>query len=86
MNGRDYIGALAVFLLVFLSTFPVVLPFIFMNSVVWSVRVSRLIAIIMLFLFGCALGRCTGRHPWLIGSLMVIVGIILVVVAMALGG
>lgn len=86
LNGRDYIGALGVFLLVFLSTFPVALPFIFMNSLVWSLRVSRLIAILMLFLFGCALGRCAGRHPWLIGSLMVIIGIVLVAIAMALGG
>ena len=86
LNGRDYLGALAVFLLVFLATFPVALPFIFMNSVVWSVHISRLIANLMFFLFGCALGRCTGHSPWLIGSLMVIVGVVLVAIAMVLGG
>ena len=86
LTARDYLGALGVFLLVFLSTFPVVLPFIFMDSVVWSIRVSRLIAILMLFLLGWAFGRCTGWHPLLMGSLMIVIGVVLVAVAMALGG
>src|SRR5215472_9290379 len=36
LNARDYLGAAGVFLLVFLSTFPVVIPFIFMKNVFWA--------------------------------------------------
>src|SRR3954468_19319744 len=33
LSGRDWLGALAVFLLVFLITFPVAIPFLFMHEV-----------------------------------------------------
>jgi VIT1/CCC1 family predicted Fe2+/Mn2+ transporter len=40
----------------------------------------------MLFLTGYAYGRITGRHPWLVGIGMVVVGFILVGLTIALGG
>ena len=40
----------------------------------------------MLFLTGYAFGRITGRHPWLVGLAMVVLGAILVGMTMALGG
>lgn len=86
LNHRDYVGAAGVFLLVFLSTFPVVLPFIFIRNVFWALQCSRLVAILMLFLLGWAFGRCTDRHPWTMALLMVIIGMVLVALAMALGG
>src|SRR4030095_8764058 len=82
----DWRGAVGVFLLVFVSTFPVVIPFIFMRSAVPALRVSNVIAIVMLFLTGYAFGRLTGRHPWLVGVSMVVLGSILVGITMALGG
>jgi len=82
----DWLGALGVFLLVFLATFPVVIPFIFMHNVQPAVRVSNAIAIVLLFLTGYAFGRMTGRHPWVVGVSMVVLGSILVAMTMALGG
>jgi hypothetical protein len=82
----DWRGALGVFLLVFLSTFPVVIPFIFMRNSGPALRVSNAIAIVMLFWSGCAFGRITGWHPWIMGTAMVILGSILVGITMALGG
>jgi VIT1/CCC1 family predicted Fe2+/Mn2+ transporter len=41
---------------------------------------------VMLFLTGYAFGRMTGRHPWLVGISMVVLGLILVGLTMALGG
>ena len=79
-------GHAAVFLLVFLSTFPVVIPFIFMKDAWVALRVSNLIAIAMLFLTGWAFGRITGRPPWIMGVSMVVLGAILVGLTMALGG
>ncbi len=85
--GKDeWLGALGVFLLVFLSTFPVVIPFIFMKNAWLALRVSNAIAIAMLFLTGCAFGRITGRRPWVMGISMVLLGGVLVALTMALGG
>ena len=86
LRKDDWLGALGVFLLVFLSTFPVVIPFIFMHNAAPALRVSNAIAIVMLFLTGYAFGRMTGRHPWLVGISMVVLGSILVGITMALGG
>jgi hypothetical protein len=86
LRKDDWRGALGVFLLVFLSTFPVVIPFLFMHSAVPALRVSNAIAVVMLFLTGYAFGRMSGRHPWLVGISMVILGAGLVGMTMALGG
>ena len=85
--GRDdWRGALEVFLLVFLSTFPVVVPFILMRDAVPALRVSNAIAVVLLFVAGYAFGRITGRRPVWVGSAMVVLGSILVGLTIALGG
>jgi hypothetical protein len=86
LRKDDWLGAVGVFFLVFLCTFPVVIPFIFMHNAGPALRVSNAIAIVMLFLTGYAFGRMTGRHPWLVGISMVVLGLILVGLTMALGG
>ena len=86
LSKDEWRGSLGVFLIVFVSTFPVVLPFIFMRSVGPAMRASNAIAIVMLFLTGYAYGTITGRHPWLVGLGMVVIGSILVGMTMALGG
>lgn len=86
LRREDWLGALGVFLLVFLSTFPVVIPFLLLPSAGPALRWSNLIAIVMLFATGYAYGRITARRPWLTGILMVILGGILVGLTMALGG
>jgi VIT1/CCC1 family predicted Fe2+/Mn2+ transporter len=48
--------------------------------------VSNAIAIVMLFLTGYAYGSMAGRHPWLVGIAMVVLGALLVGLTMALGG
>jgi len=86
LGKDDWLGALGVFLLVFISTFPVALPFIFMHHAGPALRLSNLIAIVLLFILGYAFGRTAGLHPWLMGGAMVVVGTILVGLTMALGG
>ncbi|HSV62934.1 MAG TPA: VIT1/CCC1 transporter family protein [Chthoniobacterales bacterium] len=86
LESDDWRGGLGVFLLVFLCTFPVVIPFIFMRNAVPALRVSNAIAIVMLFLTGYAFARLTGHRPWLLGISMVILGMVLVAMTMALGG
>src|SRR5438045_2709083 len=86
LRKDDWLGAVGVFLLVFLCTFPVVIPFIFMSHAGSALRVSNVVAVVMLFLTGYAFGRMTGRHPWLLGISMVVLGLILVGLTMAFGG
>jgi hypothetical protein len=86
LNKDNWLGAIGIFLLVFLSTFPVVIPFIFMKNTMPALRVSNAIAIVMLFLMGYAFGRMTGRHPWIVGISMIVIGAILVGMTIAMGG
>jgi len=85
--GRDaWLGALAVFLWVFLTTFPVAIPFLFMDDLGQAMRISNAIAIGLLFLSGYSFGRIAEYHPWLAGLAMVVLGCVLVGITMALGG
>ncbi|MBS0197025.1 MAG: VIT1/CCC1 transporter family protein [Planctomycetes bacterium] len=83
---EDWLGALGVFLLVVLSTFPVTIPFILMHEASRAMRVSNLIAIAMLAALGYAFGRCVGRSPWVHAVVMVVLGGALVALTIALGG
>ena len=82
----DWLGALGVFLLVFLSTFPVVVPFLLFHDVKLALRISNGIALGILFLSGHALGRYAGYRPWRMGLATVVSGSVLVGTAIALGG
>jgi VIT1/CCC1 family predicted Fe2+/Mn2+ transporter len=83
---RDWWGALAVCLLSFLSTFPIVIPFIFIGDARWALRASNAVAIAMLFVCGWAFGHRAGLRPWAAGLAMVAAGGAFVGVAIALGG
>ena len=85
--GRDdFVGAFGVFLLVVLSTFPVVVPFIFISKLALAMRVSNGVALVMLFIGGYQLGRYAGGVAWRTGLAMASVGAVLVSIIMALGG
>ena len=86
ISRGDCWGALGVFLLVFLSTFPVAMPFMFVHRVPLAMRISNAIAILMLFITGMAYGRAVGRSPWVFGISMVVLGAILAALTIALGG
>ena len=86
LNGSDWSGALGVFLLVFLSTFPVAVPFMVMRNASAAMRTSNAVAIAMLFIAGVAYARVVGRNPWIVGVSMVALGSLLVSLTIALGG
>ena len=86
LTRNDWMGALAVFLLVFLSTFPVVIPFLVISRVQLALRLSNLIVVVMLFALGYRLGRYSGHSPWRTGASMVLLGLVLIGIAIALGG
>jgi VIT1/CCC1 family predicted Fe2+/Mn2+ transporter len=82
----DFRGALGVFLLVFLSTIPVVLPLLFLRDAMTALRLSNAIAIFLLFLAGYSLAKYSGYRPFRTGLVMVAIGVALVAVTIALGG
>jgi len=82
----DLRGALGVFLIVVASTFPVILPFIFMSDLASAMRVSNGIAMVMLAMIGHAYGRATGYSPWWTAGALVLLGATLVAITIALGG
>jgi len=86
LTMADIGGAVAVFLLVFLVTLPLVMPFLFIGEPRLALRVSNGVAVALLFLSGYAFGQRAGLHPWASGLAMVVVGILLVGFTIALGG
>jgi hypothetical protein len=87
LNRDDYLGALGIFLLVVLATFPVVLPFILIKDAAVAMQVFRVVAVVMLFFAGYELGRYGGHaHPIRTGVAMAVLGAVLIVAVMALGG
>jgi hypothetical protein len=82
----DWIGAVAVCVLVFVSTVPVLIPFIFIANVTFALRTSNAIAVTMMFLLGYAFGHYAGFRPSRAGFLMVLIGLTLVALSIALSG
>ncbi len=86
LTGRDLLGALGVFLLVFLTTLPIVLPFLLPLEPLRALRLSNGVAVAMLFVLGYRLGRYVSRWPIIIGASAVAIGGTLVGLTIALGG
>jgi len=86
LTRSDWLGAVGICLLSFLSTFPVVIPFLLFAEARLALRVSNAVAIAMLFLCGFMLGRYAGFRPMSMGLCVVALGGAMVAVAIALGG
>ena len=86
LRTDDFKGAFGVFLIVIVTTFPVVLPFIFVRDASVAMRLSNAIAIAMLALIGIGYARVSGLSPLLIGTATVLFGAMLVSLTIALGG
>lgn len=86
LEKTELLQALAIFFWVFLITFPVTIPFMFMDNVAEAMRVSNAIAIGLLFVVGFAYARLAQYRPWFTGIAMVVFGSIIVSATIALGG
>lgn len=86
LGPDDLMGALGVFLLVVLATFPVVIPFLLISTTALAIRTSNLVALGVLFVAGWILARHSGGSPLGSGLAMVILGTALISAIIALGG
>jgi hypothetical protein len=86
ITTHDVLAAVGVFLLVFLSTFPVAIPFLIVRNPRTALRLSNAIALAMLFITGWSLGTYAGRRGWRVGLGVMAIGLVLVVITIALGG
>lgn len=86
LTKSDWLAACGVFLIVFLSTLPVVIPFTVIRDPRLALHASNGVAVMMLFLAGYQFGRYAAHRPWRMGLAMVAVSGALVGVTIALGG
>lgn len=86
LTSRDLLGALGVFLLVFLATGPIAIPFVVVHDVALAMRLSNAVALATLLVIGAYYGRVIGRSPWRYGLGMTLLGCVLVALTIALGG
>ena len=86
LNVKDLLIAGQIFLLVFLSTFPVALPFILFKDVAVAMRVSNGVALLLLFAAGYTLARYSGLRPFITALAYTAIGVFLVGLTMILGG
>jgi VIT1/CCC1 family predicted Fe2+/Mn2+ transporter len=86
VKKEDVYGAIAVFWLVFLSAIPAVVPFLVFRDRFVALRVSNLLLLIMLLLVGYRWAGITHSNPWIVGSILLLVGLAMVAIVMALGG
>lgn len=86
VTWNDFLGAIKIFFLVFISTFPVVIPFIFIQDVFVATRVSNIVALVLLFITGYYFGKQTRYKSFVTGLMVMGIGVLLVAMTIALGG
>jgi hypothetical protein len=86
IRADDLRAGLAVFLLVFVTALPAVVPFLLLRDAQIAMRASNAVLIGLLFVAGWRWAGYTGASRWRTGLFMLLLGVSLVAVAIALGG
>jgi hypothetical protein len=86
VTGEDLRGAVLVFLLVVATAVPAAIPFLVIGDPYVALRVSNAMLAALLFVAGYWWGRHIGASPFLAGGLIMAIGVILVLIAIPLGG
>lgn len=86
LSISDFVSAIQIFLLVFLCTLPVALPFALVDDLALALKISNGVAIGLLFVGGFILAKYAGFRPLLSAVIYAIIGIALVLLTMSLGG
>jgi len=86
ITGHDLWAGIQIFLLVFLCTFPVAIPFGIIDKLEIAMRASNGVALLLLFIGGYVLAGYAGFRRFITALVYVVIGILLVALTMALGG
>jgi VIT1/CCC1 family predicted Fe2+/Mn2+ transporter len=84
---EDFAGAFGSLLVAVFAVLPSLAPFVLLrNDYALAIRVSNIVSFVVLFYTGYQWGRYTGVSPWRTGLMLVAVGVLMVAVAIPLGG
>jgi hypothetical protein len=86
VHRQDLLGGVAVALIILIATLPVVIPYLVVPDPSIAVRLSNLVALMLLFLLGVRWGQLVGERPLRIATGLTALGIALVLITIALGG
>jgi VIT1/CCC1 family predicted Fe2+/Mn2+ transporter len=86
LTTRDIQKSLAIFSVSFAATFPIVMPFIFIEDSIVALRTSNAVGIALMFLCGWSVAKYVGFNKWAGSTVMAVVGTIMAVVTILLGG
>jgi hypothetical protein len=86
ITASDLWAGLQIFLLVFLCTLPVTVPFALFDEVGMAMRVSNCIALLLLFIGGYLLAGYAGFRRFFTAFVYTLLGLFLVAITIAFGG
>jgi hypothetical protein len=86
ITGIDLLAGVQIFMLVFLCTFPVAIPFGIFDDLAVAMRASNGVALLLLFVGGFVLAGYAGFRRGITAILYALIGVLLVALTMALGG
>lgn len=86
LKRRDFEAAFVVFALVSATALPAVIPFMVLGNSFLALRLSNTVLLLLLFIVGYWWGHYTDAKPWIVGSVVLLLGLSMVLVAVALGG
>lgn len=86
LDWADARAAIAIFWSVFVASIPAAIPFLLIEDAWTALRVSNGILIALLFAVGYRWANYTSLNPWVFGSGLMLLGVVLVAIAIPLGG
>ncbi len=86
LTRADFISAFCVFVLVAATAVPAVIPLLLIENSFLALRTSNLVLVLLLFIVGYTWAHFTDARPIYVGLSVMVLGIVLVGIAVALGG
>ena len=86
LKRRDFSAALVVFVLVSATAAPGVIPFLLLEDSDLALRLSNFVLVLLLFVAGYWWAHYTDARPWRVGLTVMLLGLSMVLIAVALGG
>jgi hypothetical protein len=84
---EDFVEGLGAALVAIVAAMPALLPLWLLRAEpLAALRAANIVSFIILFFLGYRWGRYTGANPWKVGALLVMAGVLLMAIAIPLGG